>query len=155
GPRASLLAWMSGATVRIGYQVAGRSWMYTHRIPRPRALRPRHSVQNQWDLVEPLGVDAGAAARFPATMPIDESVRDGVARRWEAAGGAPANGAVVAHVSAGNRFRRWLAESFAAVVARLADWDCFVVVTSGPSDADAAGQVITAARTRVGQRARD
>lgn len=44
GPRSSLLVWASGAPRRIGYQVAGRSWMYTTAVARPRALRPRHSV---------------------------------------------------------------------------------------------------------------
>ena len=29
GPRSSLLAWASGAPRRIGYQIVGRSWMYT------------------------------------------------------------------------------------------------------------------------------
>ena len=32
GPRASLLTWLSGAPVRVGYDVAGRGWMYTRRI---------------------------------------------------------------------------------------------------------------------------
>jgi ADP-heptose:LPS heptosyltransferase len=35
---------------------APRAWMYTTRVPRTRELRPRHSVQNQWDLLEPLGI---------------------------------------------------------------------------------------------------
>src|SRR5881394_4033093 len=51
GPRASLLTWLSGAPERLGYEVAGRSWMYTRRVARPRELRPRHSVENQWDLL--------------------------------------------------------------------------------------------------------
>ena len=38
GPRSSLLTWASGARARIGYEVIGRSWMYTTRVPRPRAL---------------------------------------------------------------------------------------------------------------------
>jgi len=56
GPRASLLTWLSGAPVRVGYAVAGRSWMYTTRVARPRELRPRHAVQNQWDLLTALGL---------------------------------------------------------------------------------------------------
>src|SRR5688500_12852089 len=51
GPRASILTWLSGAPVRVGYTVVGRSWMYTRPIARPRRLRPRHSVENQWDLL--------------------------------------------------------------------------------------------------------
>src|SRR5688572_15689975 len=51
GPRASLLTWLSGAKRRIGYDVVGRAWMYTERVPRSRELRPRHSVENQFDLL--------------------------------------------------------------------------------------------------------
>src|SRR6188472_122117 len=54
GPRASLLTWLSGAPRRIGYDVVGRSWMYTERVKRARELQPRHSVQNQFDLLAPL-----------------------------------------------------------------------------------------------------
>ena len=32
GPRAAWLTWASGAPMRIGYAIAGRSWMYTHRV---------------------------------------------------------------------------------------------------------------------------
>ena len=31
--------------------------MYTDVVARPRELRPRHSVENQWDLLEALGVE--------------------------------------------------------------------------------------------------
>ena len=41
---------------RVGYEVAGRAWMYTTRVARPRELRPRHSVENQWDLLAALGI---------------------------------------------------------------------------------------------------
>src|SRR6478736_9067309 len=34
GPRASLLTWLSGAPDRLGYEVAGRGWMYPRRIAR-------------------------------------------------------------------------------------------------------------------------
>src|SRR6185436_12738581 len=71
GPRASLLTWLSRAPVRIGYEVIGRSWMYTRRVARPRELRARHSVENQSDLLAPLGVPPIGRERFPVEMPID------------------------------------------------------------------------------------
>ena len=55
GPRASLLTWATGAPRRVGYAVKGRSWMYTDVVARPADLRPRHSVENQWDLLPHLG----------------------------------------------------------------------------------------------------
>src|SRR5205814_7393930 len=56
GPRSSLIAWLSGAPRRIGYDVPGRGWMYTRRVPRPKVIRARHAVANQWDLLNTLGI---------------------------------------------------------------------------------------------------
>ena len=52
GPRSSWLTLATGAPQRIGYDMPGRQWMYTRTVPRARELRPRHSVLNQWDLLE-------------------------------------------------------------------------------------------------------
>src|SRR6185436_11701036 len=41
GPRGSWLTWLTRAPERIGYTVAGRSWMYTRAIDRPKTLRAR------------------------------------------------------------------------------------------------------------------
>src|SRR4029077_7788711 len=84
GPRASLLTWLSGAPQRIGYAVAGRAWMYTTRVPRPRGLRPRHAVDNQWDLLTPLGDPAPEAATDPVDMPVDPHAAARVAARFHA-----------------------------------------------------------------------
>src|SRR5262249_1902627 len=51
GPRSAWLTWTTRAPVRVGYDVAGRTWMYTHVVHRPRVLRGRHSVENQWELL--------------------------------------------------------------------------------------------------------
>src|SRR5262249_53845903 len=74
GPRASLLTWLSGAPERVGYDVAARSWMYTRRVARARELRPRHSVENQWDLLAPLGIPPPDRAAFPMQMPVDPAI---------------------------------------------------------------------------------
>src|SRR4051812_21148042 len=71
GPRASLLTWLSRAPQRIGYEIAGRAWMYTTRVARPRELRARHSVENQWDVLAPLGVSPPDATAYPMEMPLD------------------------------------------------------------------------------------
>src|SRR5262249_21165186 len=65
GPRSSWLTWASGARQRIGYEVKGRAWMYTTRVARTRELVPRHSVQNQWDLLEPLGIARPTSETYP------------------------------------------------------------------------------------------
>ena len=151
GPRASLLTWMSRAPVRIGYAVRGRSWMYTRRVGRPRELRARHSVENQWDLLEALGVGPPSAERFPVEMQHDSATATALAARLAAAGIHTEDRLIVMHVSAGNPFRRWPIASFGEVAAALATSipGVRVVVTSGPSEADAASRVIADARGRL------
>jgi predicted lipopolysaccharide heptosyltransferase III len=155
GPRASLLTWLSGAAVRIGYQIAGRSWMYTTRVARPRELRRRHSVENQWDLLATLGIAPPDRAAFPVEMPGDRTVAAAVDARLAAAGVAAADALIVVHVSAGNPFRRWPAPHFIELAATLAGDDARrrIVITSGPSEADAANRIIADARARLGARA--
>jgi predicted lipopolysaccharide heptosyltransferase III len=152
GPRSSLLTWLSGAPIRIGYQIAGRSWMYTRRVARPRALRARHSVENQWDLIAELGIHPPDAASSPVEMPVDPEAAHAVDDRLRRAGVGHRAPIVVVHVSAGNPFRRWPSESFAALVHALAMRDPArrIVMTSGPSDRDAAGRVVAAARSSLG-----
>ena len=152
GPRASFFTWMSGAPMRIGYAVAARSWMYTHRVPRARELRPRHSVENQWDLLAPLGFARPDPERFPVEMVTDERSAARVRERLNAQGVGPACSVILMHVSAGNPFRRWPLESFATVAASLVTSDSQrrVILTSGPSEGGARAQVIAEARKRAG-----
>ncbi|MEO5739636.1 MAG: glycosyltransferase family 9 protein [Vicinamibacterales bacterium] len=148
GPRSSLLTWLSGARTRIGYEVVGRSWMYTTRVPRPRTLRPRHSVVSQWDVLLPLGIAAPDPEIDTTEMPDDPAAASAVARRLAGAGIGTGNPVVVVHVSAGNPFRRWPATSFVELVRRLASADPArrIILTSGPSDAEAAAAIARDAR---------
>ena len=140
GPRGAWLTWASGAPRRIGYTTAGRTWMYTHPVPRPADLSGRHSVLKQWELLGPLGAAACDPARDAVEMPEDAGGVARVAERLRAAGVRDDDPLVLLHVSAGNPFRRWPLESFAALVSQLAARDPKrrFVLTAGPSDADAA-----------------
>jgi lipopolysaccharide heptosyltransferase II len=151
GPRASLLTWLSGAPVRVGYAVPGRAWMYTRRVDRPRAMRPRHAVRNQWDLLEAVGIAPADADTFAVEMPVDAAAATAVADRLTTAGLASTDRIIVIHVSAGNPFRRWPQRSFAEVVAALVSRhaDATVIVMSGPSERDAARRVIDEARAQL------
>ncbi|MQA29687.1 MAG: hypothetical protein GEU82_07600 [Luteitalea sp.] len=145
------MTWLSGATARIGYRVAGRSWMYTRAVSRPRRLRARHSVENQWDLLTAAGIGAPDRERYPVEMVADPAVAIIVNGRL-ARQGVPAEGRlVVVHVSAGNPFRRWPLESFATVAADLAaiDGGSYIVFTCGPSERDALARVIADARRQL------
>jgi predicted lipopolysaccharide heptosyltransferase III len=153
GPRAAWLAWATGARTRIGYTIKGRSWMYTHAVPRADDLLPRHSVANQWDLLGPLGVDPPDPVRDAVEMTVDSAAARSVDAKLAALGIAADHQIVVVHVSAGNPFRRWPAEAFATLAARLAGADNRrrVVLTSGPSEAEAASRIAAAARKQLGK----
>lgn len=154
GPRASLLTWATGAPRRVGYAITGRSWMYTEVVDRPADLRPRHSVENQWDLLRRLGRPMPAAPdreRHRVRMNESEAAAATVARRLADAGIGPEQRLIVVHVSAGNPFRRWPAEHFVELAVQLAahDPDRRIILTSGPSEAEAARAIVERARQRL------
>lgn len=156
GPRASWLTWATGAPQRIGYTIRGRSWMYTHTVERPRDLRPRHSVVNQWDLLEAIHGwpgDAPDPARHAVEMPLDAAADARMAQRLREAGVTDRDEVIVLHVSAGNPFRRWPEDSFVALVESLASTspNRRIVLSSGPSDREAAFRIAAAARARLGE----
>lgn len=155
GPRSAWLTWATRARTRVGYDVPGRSWMYTHVVHRPRTYQPRHAVENQWDLLAAL--DSRLAApplrtRDRVEMPTDDAAAAEAARALAARGIDAATRLIVLHVSAGNPFRRWPEQSFASVAAGLvrAAPDRTVLVTAGPSDREAAARVIADARQQAG-----
>ena len=152
GPRASWFTWASGAPMRIGYAVKGRSWMYTHVVERPPDEAPRASVANQWDLLAPLDIGPPEPACDPLEMVEDPQAAASVERRLREARITGAHPIVVVHVSAGNPFRRWPHESFEALVVALARRDPSrrIILTSGPSDASAAQAIADGARAALG-----
>lgn len=159
GPRSALLTWMTRAPVRVGYDVPGRSWMYTRIVHRARTYQPRHAVVNQWDLlgaVDPTLADPPDPARDRVEMPVPPAASaelDRMLAGWNVPAGARL---AIMHVSAGNPFRRWPEASFAEVAAALAHGDdpTVVLVTAGPSDRAAVGRVVAAAQSAAGANGR-
>jgi predicted lipopolysaccharide heptosyltransferase III len=151
GPRSAFLVWASGARRRIGYAIKGRSWMYTDVVPRAADLAPRHSVLSQWDLLAPLGIEAGDPGRDAVEMAADPQSAARVDSRLRRAGIPPDAPLVVIHLSAGNPFRRWPEDSFARIVSGLADADPSrrIILTAGPSDATAVQRVVETVRAHL------
>jgi ADP-heptose:LPS heptosyltransferase len=153
GTRSGFLTWATGAPQRVGYDLPGRGWCYTTRVPWTRSLvPPRHSVLNQWALLEPLGIEPPDRARDAVTMPLDPDAVRRVDDRLLAAGVDRSARLIVLHVSAGNPFRRWPAASFASAAATLASEDPArrIIITSGPSEHAAAEAVAAEARRLAG-----
>lgn len=152
GPRSAWLTWASGAPRRIGYAIKGRQWMYTTVVDRAPDLAPRHSVENQWDLLRPLGVDACNPVRDAVEMPEDAAAEARMQARLQQVGVTPSHPVVLIHVSAGNAFRRWPAPAFTDLIVGLVERDPHrrVVVTAGPSEPATARTICEAARARLG-----
>lgn len=152
GPRAAWLTRASGAPMRIGYRMPGRAWMYTHAVPRPADLAPRHCVLNQWDLLAPLDIAPGTpgdtAVEVTGAPGADADVRARLARL----GIEDEDPLILVHVSAGNPFRRWPAAAFEALVVTLVRRDPRrrVLLFSGPSDIPAATRIAQGARHSLG-----
>jgi lipopolysaccharide heptosyltransferase II len=156
GPRASLLTLLSGASRRIGYNIAARSWMYTDVVDRPRELRRRHSVENQWDLLTPLGFSQPTASHNPVEMPSHAEARAAIARRLAEARVGPDAEIAVIHVSASSPFRRWPLTSFVETASALARGPSRrVILTSGPSEQDAVDRIVREARAGLPADARE
>lgn len=155
GPRSAWLTLATGARQRIGYTIRGRSWMYTRAVPRTRELRARHSVVNQWDLLQAIDGWAEAAphpVHDAVEMAADAGAERRVAERLARCGVREGDGheLIVIHVSAGNPFRRWPEEAFVRLIAGLAASPSRrVILSSGPSDRDAADRIARGARAAL------
>jgi len=152
GPRSAWLTWASRAPRRIGYTIAGRSWIYTQVVQRSRDLTPRHSVLNQWDLLAPLGIPALDPALDPLQMPDSPQAARRIDGYLTHARFDRSDALIVVHVSASTRFKRWPEEAFISLVTGLVrqGTNRKVFLTSGPSDAEAAQRIADAARQQLG-----
>ena len=157
GSRSSLMAWLSGAPTRIGYAVPGRGWMYTTRVARPRQIRARHAVENQWDLLNAVGIPTPDPAHSPTEMVVDRGAARVVGERLAALGVQTDDELVVIHVSAGNPFRRWPPDSFASLITMLIRRRTRrrVIVVAGQVDRDAVARVVAEATDRIDAADRD
>jgi heptosyltransferase-1 len=119
GPRASRIAWLSGARLKVGYELKGKAYFYDIRVPRSRGGAPIHSVENHINMVRAAGVEIkGPWPRL--TLPEAEKAEiERIEKLWVAQGLSGAR-AVVLHVGAGNEFRDWGSQNLGQLAARLA-----------------------------------
>lgn len=156
GPRSAWLTWATRAPQRLGFDIPGRRWAYTTRVPwHPDLVPPRHSVLNQWAVVAPLGVPPPTPDGDPVRMTPGTDAARSAEARLRAAGVDRDTPLVVVHVSASNPFRRWPRQAFAQVAATLATDDPRrrIMITAGPSEADAASAIAEDARRLAGEAA--
>jgi heptosyltransferase-1 len=117
GPRASLLALLSGAKIKAGYAIKYRGLFYDVRVPRAPKEGRIHSVANHVNLVRALGIEVGIISGLvlPRGQALTFNIRNS---ECEKLGPDPL---IVLHIGAGNRFRYWGTDNLVRLVSLLGE----------------------------------
>lgn len=141
GPRASLLALLSGARLKIGYKVRYKSFIYHIKVPRAVKNGYVHSVENHVNLVKGLGVGVAEIPRLSLPRPQPADVR--AVDDFFVKHGLRSRNVVALHIGAGNRFRDWGTANTARLASRLARLpETSVVLIGGDEDRDAEKNIL-------------
>jgi lipopolysaccharide heptosyltransferase I len=145
--KSGILTAATGAPLRIGFAVRHLreplNALFTNRrvAPPPAA---RHVVERCLALLSPLGVSPGPA-RFE--IPVDAVTEAAADEFFTAVGLKPGQSLVVLNPGAGRADKRWPAERFQVLVARLVDEAAAaVLVVWGPGERKMAESIAAAAR---------
>ena len=135
--RTSLLGFLSGIPVRVGYEESGFSILHTRRVKRPMEL---HEVDRILALLSALGLEANSGDRKLA-IGYTDAERAEVQEVLDANGVGPEE--KLAGLCPGSAWatKRWTPEGFAAVGGALRDKGFRVVLVGGPDDREAADKV--------------
>jgi ADP-heptose:LPS heptosyltransferase len=110
-------------------------------------------VLNQWDLLHALdgwNGDGPDPVQDSVEMAPDAGAEQRVTGRLATLGIGREHELIVIHVSAGNPFRRWPEPAFVRVIIGLTDDPARrLVVSSGPSDREAAARIVRRAREEL------
>lgn len=131
--RSALLAALSGVPVRAGLSSEGRGFLLTHKAGRDRAA---YEVDEHLKVLGLLGVPADGQAM---DLPLLPEEREEAARLLEDP--PPGTRIVGLHPGASAAFRRWPAERFAELGARLAGSGVRPVYAFGPKETPLADAV--------------
>lgn len=113
GPRASRIAFLARARVKVGYKLKYKNFIYDIRLPRSRKDGYFHSVENHLNLVKALGIAVSEPPplELPPARPEEKERIDAYWVENDLEG----KKTVVLHIGAGNAFRDWGADNLAAL----------------------------------------
>lgn len=151
GDRGAFLAWLSGASVRVGYQPRSRGpvdrrLFFTHRVT--SRVETKHTVDYHLDALRVLGVEPG---RQPMTLHWPRESEDRVRALLEEGGIRPGAAYAVVHPSSRWMFKAWRPEGNAEVIDYLSrEMGLTVVLTSAPEakELDYVRSVLAHVRTK-------
>ena len=141
GPRASRIAWLSGAGLKAGYELKHKGFFYDVCVPRSREGAPVHSVENHLNLVRAAGIEVDESWPPLFLPPAMKEEAERIEGFW-ADQGLQGSKVISLHIGAGNEFRDWGAENMAALAVRLAKQPGVRVILVGAAqDASRAGDI--------------
>ena len=139
--RSGLLAFLSRASTRIGYDTDGRGRLLTHAVAPPPATR--HQLRDYDRLLESRGVDPDLD---PPRLPVPEEAQQRADGALARAGLTVADPFVLLAPGAAFAWtKRWPPESFGRLAAALRRSGLPCAIAIGPGEADLARQVSNAA----------
>lgn len=134
GPRASRITMLSGAKVKVGYELKHKGFIYNIRVPRSGKGGRVHSVVNHLNLVKALGI-AVAEPTAPLVLPPARPEETEKIRRFWVDNKLEGSKLVVLHIGAGNEFRDWGEEKLSSLVKMLSQApDVRVVLVGAEAD---------------------
>ncbi len=126
----AVLAFLSGAPERIGFDTEGRGVLLTTRVP---YRHDRHEVENFLDVLRADNVEVKDDFLEIWTRPEEE---ESMERKLAAEGITPSSRVAVIHPFSAVPQRGWPLENFAELVSRIKrETACIPVVVGGPRDA--------------------
>lgn len=141
--RASLLLWMSGARVRVGYANTGGAYLLTHIVPLDETVS--WVEQNQ----QAVALAVGQRAGVPRPDPLLESDRDFVGRLFRALSLEAKRPLVGIHPSGGRLVKQWDVARWRELALRLQrEFQSTILITGSEADrplAEAVGTGLLAA----------
>lgn len=148
---AGLVAWASGAPLRVGYGLNGRGALLTHALPvaREGLFRPVPMVDYYLRLLEALGADTRGVLRRP-TLTAAPAAREW-AEAFLARAGLDAPGARRVAINVGGSWetKQWLPEHAGALCRLLRRAGYAPLLLRGPDEGALAERVCAAAGERV------
>lgn len=105
GPRASLIALLSKAKLKVGYRIKYKNFIYHIKLPRSPKKGHIHSVENHINLVKALGVDVKSLP--PLYLPQAQKTEVEKVGKFIEKNELVGSKIITIHISAGNAFRNW------------------------------------------------
>jgi heptosyltransferase-2 len=138
------VAWLSGATRRVGYRRDGRGWLLTDKLEAPKSGRdflPNPVIDYYLALADYLGCPRESYRMDLSTTPADERAADSV---WRAFGLHSAGRVVVLNPGAAfGAAKCWPAAHFGELARRIGGLrDTHVLVLCGPTETAIAREIV-------------